>query len=295
MKKEALLELAKTADSESRNLDFKREFDPNSAVSWCDLIKDVVAMTNTDGGIIIFGINDDGSNTNFDGNTILGIDPAVITSKLESFIGIDFDGFEVLEVRRGQQDKAAIYIEPSRTPVVFKRNGAEKLEGTKHKPVFYKGGVYFRRGAKSEPGDSDNLRRSFERAINAVRKEWFEGMRQVSEAGPEDVVRVVVGKKNAVSGALSGMIRLSATGKPVKFTNEHVKELKELFPLLYKDVLVGCKNKKKTKQADLQAYINKCKNDQTLALNWKTIGNNLDLPTALPDKFTYSRKVVSDY
>ncbi len=47
------------ADNETAGLDFKAAFDPKAAQDWCELIKDVVAMANSGGGIVVFGINDD--------------------------------------------------------------------------------------------------------------------------------------------------------------------------------------------------------------------------------------------
>jgi hypothetical protein len=44
------------SDSESAELEFKAAFDPASPSEWCELIKDIVAMANSGGGLIVFGI-----------------------------------------------------------------------------------------------------------------------------------------------------------------------------------------------------------------------------------------------
>jgi len=46
---------------EGPSLDFKAYFDPQSKGDWCELIKDILAMTNSGGGLIIVGVNDDGT------------------------------------------------------------------------------------------------------------------------------------------------------------------------------------------------------------------------------------------
>jgi len=47
--------------------------------------------------------------------------------------------------------------------------------------VFSVGTVYFRHGAKSEPGTSDDLRQFLEREIEATRRTWLDGIAKVVE------------------------------------------------------------------------------------------------------------------
>ncbi len=295
MEREKLVLLAGKATSESKNIDFKKEIDLSSTLSWCEIIKDIVAMANSGGGILLFGVNDDGSFSNFDESTLLRIDPATVTDKLNSYLGEDFTQFEIIRVKRGRKELAAILIEGSNVPLVFTRNGADKIDGGKQKPVFIKGTVYFRRGAKSEPGNTQHLRRLIERELERVRKEWFKGIREVTEAGINDAVRVDIRRRSSSPATISGLINLSEKGQPVKFTNEHVIQLKELFPLSYQNVLIGCKKKRKTKQSELNAYLKKCKENKELSFNWKTISKSIEIPTSIPDKFTYSPKVIERF
>jgi predicted HTH transcriptional regulator len=46
--------------SESRSIDFKSTFNPDSAADWCELIKDIVAIANSGGGSILVGVDDEG-------------------------------------------------------------------------------------------------------------------------------------------------------------------------------------------------------------------------------------------
>jgi predicted HTH transcriptional regulator len=54
---------------ESATVDFKAAFDPKSKQDWCELIKDTMAMTNSGGGMLIVGIADDGSFSDYDVQT----------------------------------------------------------------------------------------------------------------------------------------------------------------------------------------------------------------------------------
>jgi predicted HTH transcriptional regulator len=75
---------AQDASAESAAIDFKGRFDLNAKGDWCELIKDIVAMTNSGGGSILFGLDDDGQPTGLDSTEILRCDPADITNKLFS-------------------------------------------------------------------------------------------------------------------------------------------------------------------------------------------------------------------
>ena len=36
-------------------------FDPAATQDWCEVVKDIVAMANSGGGYVVFGVNDDGN------------------------------------------------------------------------------------------------------------------------------------------------------------------------------------------------------------------------------------------
>ena len=44
------------AAGESRSVDFKESFDPNSGRDWVELVKDIAAMANSGGGHVVFGV-----------------------------------------------------------------------------------------------------------------------------------------------------------------------------------------------------------------------------------------------
>jgi predicted HTH transcriptional regulator len=74
-----LLERAITAQKESKHVDFKAEFDPNSRHDWCEIIKDIVAMANSGGGAILIGLKDDGKPSNFDTRTLFNSSLAILS------------------------------------------------------------------------------------------------------------------------------------------------------------------------------------------------------------------------
>jgi hypothetical protein len=65
-----------TLTGESASADFKSSFDPQSKQDWCELIKDIIAMSNSGGGLIIVGVDDDGNPlANMDVAPLLAVDP----------------------------------------------------------------------------------------------------------------------------------------------------------------------------------------------------------------------------
>ncbi|MFC1731278.1 helix-turn-helix domain-containing protein [candidate division KSB1 bacterium] len=298
MKTSKFLKAAQVSKKESKSLDFKREFNPSSASGWCEIIKDVIAMANSGGGIIVFGVKDDGSHSNFNKEIILNIDTADLADKIQSYTREDFSEVSILEIERGRKKVAAFMISPSLTPIAFTKNGADVTVGKKQKPAFVKGSVYFRHGSKSEPGNTNDIRRAIDKAVDQVRKNWIKGMRIVSNVGASEEIIVNTKKiKTSPSSidSLTSLIKLSERGRPIKFTSSQVKELKKMFPLSYVQVSKRCKKKRKTKQKELQEYIDKCKKDQSLSLNWKLVSKSLDIPLVVPDKYTYSGKVVDKF
>lgn len=75
--------------------------------------------------------------------------------------------------------------------MVFVRPGTYLVEGIKQqKTAFSKGTLYFRHGAKSEPGNSDDIRQVIERNLEITRRQWLDGVQRVVSApyGSEVVV-----------------------------------------------------------------------------------------------------------
>jgi hypothetical protein len=234
-----LLERAENAKRESKYIEFKREFDVNSPAAWCEVIKDIVAFTNSGGGIIAFGVNNDGSNSGFDVSPVLNLDLAGITDKLQSYTGHQFEGIEVVEVERESSKIAAFIISGTDMPVPFIRPGTYDAGNGKQKTAFAQGTVYFRHGAKSEAGSYEDFRKWRDEAIEKVRGEWLGGIRKVVEAPAGHAITVVSSPPSPKAGAprLEGMAitaRLSAGPGAVQFVPQNTEEI---WPYRQKDLL----------------------------------------------------------
>lgn len=91
----SIVERALRASRETREIEFKSEFDPSQRGHWCEIIKDIMAIANSGGGVIVFGLDSTGQPTGSDVMPLLKIDPAQITDKVHSYTGVDYDEFEI--------------------------------------------------------------------------------------------------------------------------------------------------------------------------------------------------------
>jgi hypothetical protein len=182
---------AASAVSETSTIDFKSEADFSATGTWPELIKDIVAMGNTDGGAIVFGLGDRGESMGGQ-LPMLTIKPEDVFDKIRRYTGEVVEGVFVDRVARQNGEFPAIIVEPFTIPVVFINPGTYELENKKQKSAFSVGTVYFRHGPKSETGTTSDIRRSLERALEHTRREWLENVRRITEAPSGYVVSPVV-------------------------------------------------------------------------------------------------------
>lgn len=289
------LERAKNGMKESKNLDFKERINTESNGEWCETLKDIVAMANSGGGVIVFGVKDNGEPSLFDCEKIKNFDSADITNKVESYTGRQFGNFEITTIRRQRIEKVAFLIGNIITPLVFCKAGGYLSSNGKEKIAFHKGTIYFRHGSKSEPANESDIRIIVEREVNRQRETWLGNIKKVIEAPPGSVLQVTPADVLGGDVSLKEFLKISEQGRSVKLTNDDIEKIKKSYPNSYAEILEGCKKKRYVKQLELQKYINKCKQDQSLSINWKLVSKSLSLPFSAPDKYMYSKKVISDF
>jgi hypothetical protein len=204
---------ALAASRETKDVEFKSELDPDAPGTWCEVIKDIVAIANSGGGAIIVGVDDNGVPTGFDATRLDAIDPAFITDRLARYIGqADLD-FSLWNPSKGGCRLWAMTIGRNTIPCIFEKPGTY-ADGARQKSAFSQGTLYFRRGAKSETGNNRDITRSLERHIEETRKRWLAGVRKVVEAPAGSSIVVA-----HASGVLSNVRSTSELGAvPVRLT-----------------------------------------------------------------------------
>ena len=197
--------LAQTATGESDLLDFKREFSPDKkAAFWAETVKDIVAFANTRGGIIVFGVSDDGTSSGINCDSLLRFDNAKLSDQVRKYTGSDISGLTITEVVRAGEKYPAVLIDALPVPLVFSKVGTYEIENGAQNTAFSVGTIYFRHGSKSEPCTRADIYVLIERQLKIVREEWLGNIRKVVEAEAGSSVVIT----NSSPG--SGLVRITA-------------------------------------------------------------------------------------
>jgi hypothetical protein len=228
---------ALNAKRESKYIEFKEALDVSSQGEWCEIIKDVVAIANTGGGVILIGVDNQGDPTGFDVKPILEIDSADITNKIHKYTGVQFSEFEISEEEKHGCTIAALTIHGVSIPIVFTKPGTYDIGGGKQKSAFAAGTVYFRHGAKSEPGNTEDIRRVIERQLESVRKHWIRGVRKVVTAPQGSRIVVASGEVKESSSPEATPIRIvddpkAPAYRKIDYDISHPYRLKDVVPKL---------------------------------------------------------------
>jgi hypothetical protein len=188
-----LLKLAIEAKKEKRSVDFKASFDPHDHGACCEVIKDIAAMANSGGGVLIVGVNDNGTANTGDLSALLSFDVSNLTNKIHSFTGSNFADVETHSLKRGSHPVAAIRVGPADSPLVFGKDGSypDPSRGGAPKFAFRAGVTYFRHGAKSVPATTEDLKDTIHKRVEAARKEMLRNVKQAASAPSGSSVHVV--------------------------------------------------------------------------------------------------------
>jgi hypothetical protein len=105
---------------------------------------------------------------------------------------------------------------------VFEKPGTYATGPSKQKTSFAKGTVYFRHGAKSEPGNTEDIRKALERRLEIVRRSWMKGVRKVVQAPTGSRIITVTPGESGYTNTASSAFRVvkDKNAAPVRFTRD---------------------------------------------------------------------------
>jgi hypothetical protein len=190
------------ATRQSKHVVFLAGFDPSSDVQWCELVRDLVAMANTDGGALVLGLDARGTAVGLDPATFHALDHASVTRRVSDLTGY---GLPELSLRRSEKEGKellAMVVERTPVPIPFVKSCVVG-EGRRSSPVS-PGAVFVRRGGKSVPATRDDLEALVERRMEEERAAW---RRRIT-----DVVRIPA--RVRVSGGLGDVQQVTDPGAP---------------------------------------------------------------------------------
>lgn len=244
------IEKCLSARRESKTVEFKESFNPADAGEWCELLKDIIAIANSGGGSIVIGLDNRGFASGADVTATLAIDAAVVTDKVNGYTGHQFTEFEIVEAEKDGHKIAVIAVNGVSYPLAFEKVGNYHAADGKQKNAFAKGTVYFRHGAKSEPGNTEDIRAAIERKLESVRMEWLDGVKKVVHAPSGSHVSVLASDVREVASNDATPIRIvddpnAPAFRRIDYDISH--------PYRQKD-LVAALNKKLPKDAQVTTY-----------------------------------------
>jgi hypothetical protein len=222
------------AKRESKSVEFKERFTPTDVSQALEVLKDIVAIANSGGGALAIGINNAGEACGSDVKPVLDYDHAKYCDLVKKYTMQNFADFEVIEAMKDGHCVAIFLINPPDSPLVFEKPGTYQVEHNRQQTAFSQGTIYFRHGAKSECGTTDDLRRFISQRVRGMQDQLVKGMRRVSEA-PRGSQLQVVSRGNARSGldgAVSVRMTLNPDAQGVIAVDRH-----EIFPYRQMDVI----------------------------------------------------------
>jgi hypothetical protein len=162
------LNRAAEAKRSSKRVELEETFDPQAPGVWLEVVRDVAAMANSGGGVVVLGGD---------------VEEEQLHEELARYAEPEFESFEVRDIKRAGRAATAIVVEGvANTPLVFTRTGRYRnADGDEH-VAFARGGLYFRHGAKSEPATGADVRDFIKRQLDATRSQWLANIRQVMHA-----------------------------------------------------------------------------------------------------------------
>jgi hypothetical protein len=174
---------ALSARRESKNIEFKSEFNPAHAAASLEILKDIVAIANSGGGVIVVGLDNSGEPTGADVAPVIQQDHAKYCDLIHRYTLQNFSEFEVVEESKSGSPLALFVINAPDFPMVFQKPGQHAIDNNRQqRTVFGQGTLYFRHGAKSEHGTTDDLRAFFEKRMREIQEMFLGNIRQVVDA-----------------------------------------------------------------------------------------------------------------
>jgi hypothetical protein len=170
------------ATRESKAIEFKEQFVPTDARQSLEILKDIVAIANSGGGALAIGVTNAGKGCQSDVKPVFEYDHAKYCDVIRKYTGQHFADFEVIEAKKDGHTIAVFLINAPDYPLVFEKPGTYAVDKNRQETTFSRGTVYFRHGAKSEAGTTEDLRRFIEKRVREMQQQLVKGMRRVSEA-----------------------------------------------------------------------------------------------------------------
>ena len=192
---------ALAAPRPSQRVAFWRELKPSTPGIWVELAKDLAGLANSGGGVIVFGLERDGSPTGWNPEHLLQVGMARIHREVDPYIGAPHELTVAAGRREGRKVATMRVAERRGAPIVFGKDGAYVDKAGREHTVFHRGMVFFRHGPRSGPATARDLARFATHEERRIRRDILEHLRQVAKA-PTGSEVIVVPPESATPGSV---------------------------------------------------------------------------------------------
>jgi len=207
-----------------------RDFDGDSERDWCELVRNIAAIANSGGGVLVLQRSPRA-------NQFSATD---ITRRLAHFTDADFTDITLEAAAGTEHQTIRIKIGSAEFPIVFNCPGSiiDANDTTKRIDLFAAGSLYFWNGENSEPASSRSLQLFLERLLRRVRRRWLAGIRRVLNQPVAALVRSPQSKlsKRATQAARANL-------QPVRIVTDPAapalqpQDVDRLYPLRQKELV----------------------------------------------------------
>ena len=204
-----------SSTAESLHFDQKRGFHPGPR-QWAELIRDVVAMANSGGGVVLFGIEDNGSRVGLEASLLGLLDPAKVVDQLRRKAPAASVASTYHEVSFYRKTYGALVVQPLRVPLVFDTEWGYNDDGGRHQIVIRPGVLYVRTPGKSAPARQSDLREVWQRSVEIASEKMMARIERVASLPPDSELIVMAGDESG-----RGYVLVSGgEGRPVQITDD---------------------------------------------------------------------------
>jgi hypothetical protein len=176
------------APDEADRYERKRDYDPDDPCHRLQLVKEIVAMANANGGTITIGEAEDHGIVGIDSNAQAALDPARLCDLVDSFIAGEHVELTKRSTPADRADHFLITIEVPRhprPPLVFTKNGNYLARNGQQANEFRRGDIYVRKGTKAEPATRADFLRWINEAVEIERERWRSRVAFIAELPPD--------------------------------------------------------------------------------------------------------------
>ena len=181
---------------EDKRVDYKETIeqeDWKNEKQWLELTKDFMAFANTEGGYLIFGVED----SNFD---IVGIcddllskltETKIILDKINRYVRPEFTDIRSREFEIEDSSIVVVYVPQSlgKTHVVTKEGSFFYPNGSEKEIVLRPGDIYVRRTATNHVVSPEELDEIINRRIEFYREKLFDRISRISKVSPDRLIK----------------------------------------------------------------------------------------------------------